>query len=94
MIYQSLWHNNYKNTTAYKYYTYLNSPEWKEKRTLVLNRDHHLCQRCRIEPALDVHHLTYKNLYNEPLEDLQALCRNCHAAVHSNNITINLRPSC
>jgi hypothetical protein len=27
---------------------------------------------------LDVHHLTYEYLGDEPLEDLEALCRPCH----------------
>jgi 5-methylcytosine-specific restriction endonuclease McrA len=83
VIYESLRRANYKNTNAYKYHTYLQSEEWNAKRTLVLNRDNNLCQLCKTEPALDVHHLTYDNLYNEPLEDLQALCRACHVNIHS-----------
>jgi 5-methylcytosine-specific restriction endonuclease McrA len=81
-IYEGLKHSNYKNTRVYKYLTYLQSDKWKAKRTLVLIRDHNLCQQCRIEPALDIHHLTYDNLYNEPLEDLQSLCRECHINIH------------
>ncbi len=66
MIYESLRHANYKNTNAYKYHAYLQSDEWKAKRTLVLTRDNNLCQLCKTEPALDIHHLRYDNLYNEP----------------------------
>ncbi len=66
-----------------KYYTYLNSDEWKEKRKLVLQRDNNMCQICKVNKAVDIHHLSYINLYNEPLDDLQALCRNCHTQVHA-----------
>jgi len=102
MIYGNLRNANYKNTNAYKYHTYLQSEEWKARRILVLSRDNNLCQLCRTEPALDVHHLKYDNLYDEPLEDLQALCRACHVNLHrtefskkmqevqsSNRITLN-----
>lgn len=82
MVYQGLKYDNYKNTNAYRYYTYLMSPEWKAKRAQVLDRDNHICQRCKTEAASEVHHLSYKNVYNEPLEDLQALCRDCHFNLH------------
>ncbi|ALL05600.1 hypothetical protein AQ505_08905 [Pedobacter sp. PACM 27299] len=82
MIYGSLRHANYQNSNSYKYHTYLLSEEWKAKRALVLSRDHNLCKLCNTEPALDIHHLTYDNLYNEPLEDLQSLCRACHVNLH------------
>jgi len=29
-----------------------------------------------------VHHLTYANIYNEPLKDLLAVCGACHRFVH------------
>jgi 5-methylcytosine-specific restriction endonuclease McrA len=73
---------NYYNSPYYKYQVYLSSYEWKEKRKLVLARDNNLCQECKVKPAEDVHHLTYKNLYDEPLEDLQSLCRTCHSTAH------------
>ena len=82
MLYESLKYANYQNTNAYKYHQYLQSYEWKSKRKLVLNRDNNLCQICKTEQALDIHHLRYENLYNEPLEDLQALCRDCHVNMH------------
>lgn len=73
---------NYQHSNAYKYQTYLQSKEWKAKRILVLNRDNHLCQVCKSEPALDIHHLSYENCFDEPLEDLQAVCRSCHINLH------------
>jgi hypothetical protein len=32
--------------------------------------------------VLNVHHLTYKRLGHERMEDLQVLCRSCHRVVH------------
>ena len=72
----------YKNSIYFKYYEYLNSPEWKEKRKLVLERDNFICQRCKISPAHDVHHISYDAIYKEPLSDLLSVCRNCHLEIH------------
>ena len=59
---------------------YLESPNWKEKRKRVLDRDSNLCV-CG-EHAIYAHHKTYENLGAEPLSDLIALCRNCHDGYH------------
>lgn len=61
---------------------YLKSPEWQHKRHLILARDRH-CQRCSSKGFLVVHHLSYRNLGNEPLEDLVLLCTSCHDLVHN-----------
>jgi 5-methylcytosine-specific restriction endonuclease McrA len=73
---------DFKNSKYYKYREYLLSPEWREKRKLVLQRDNNICQSCKEKTAEQVHHLTYDNLFKEPLEDLQALCCKCHDKVH------------
>lgn len=63
---------------------YLNSPEWRFKKRLVMNRDHFTCQAnlvgCTHE-ADEVHHLTYDHWKNEPLFDLIAVCHHCHNAI-------------
>ncbi|MFA6128818.1 MAG: HNH endonuclease signature motif containing protein [Bacteroidales bacterium] len=82
-LYQRKTAIDYRNSRYYKYQEYLLSPEWKDKRTLVLQRDNNICQSCKEQPAEQVHHLTYDNLFNEPLEDLQALCCKCHDKIHS-----------
>lgn len=74
---------DYQTSKYYKYREYLLSPEWREKRTLVLQRDNNFCHACKEQSAEQVHHLTYDNLFNEPLEDLQALCCKCHDKIHS-----------
>ena len=62
---------------------YINSAEWHKKRALVLSRDNNQCQHCGSTEFLHVHHLSYKNFKDEPLEDLVTLCKYCHARVHN-----------
>lgn len=64
------------------YEQYLQTPEWKTKRALVMARDKMLCQGCREVPATEVHHLTYVRLGQEMLFDLVAMCRGCHEKIH------------
>jgi 5-methylcytosine-specific restriction endonuclease McrA len=78
MLYES-----FKTNSSYnKYKQYLESNEWKDKRKLILQRDNNLCQLCKEKQAEAIHHLTYDNLYNEPLEDLLSLCKSCHLTLH------------
>ena len=65
-----------------RYQRYLCSREWAEKREAVRARSHGYCERCFINPMDACHHLTYARKYNEQLEDLQAICDNCHAFTH------------
>lgn len=66
-----------------EYEAYLKSdPKWKEKRRKVLRRAKFTCERCKKKQAREIHHLTYKNIFNEPLKDLQALCVECHREAH------------
>lgn len=65
---------------AYK--RYLQSPQWKKKRKLVIIRDRYKCQLCGSKKKLQVHHKTYAHVFNEPLTDLITLCQKCHSAVH------------
>lgn len=63
-------------------HAYLRSPMWKAKRDLILARAKGRCEVCRRKLPLEVHHKTYENLFNEPLTDLIALCRDCHKFWH------------
>lgn len=45
----------------------------------MLAREHHRCKRCKQARYLEVHHLTYKRLGFERMDDLEALCVRCHA---------------
>ena len=63
---------------------YLASPEWDNKRKQCLTSAHYVCESCNRKLPLEVHHITYKNLYNEKPRDLVALCRRCHQDIHDN----------
>lgn len=65
-----------------KYQAYLCSREWCERRESVKRRSGGKCERCRVNAMDHVHHLTYARKYAEPLEDLQALCKECHEFTH------------
>lgn len=64
------------------YNAYLDSPEWKQKRSRVLDRADGICEGCGINRASQVHHLTYKNVGNEFLFELVAVCNICHERLH------------
>lgn len=57
---------------------YYKSEEWEKIRIFTLHRAQNRCQRCGAEKNLQVHHLTYDNLYNEKPQDLEVLCKKCH----------------
>jgi hypothetical protein len=40
------------------------------------------CERCKIAPATEVHHLTYERRGREKPADLMALCADCHRILH------------
>lgn len=64
------------------YQEYLKSPEWQAKRKAVLERCGGICEGCRTAPAWIVHHLSYKNVGNELLFELAAVCKACHEISH------------
>jgi 5-methylcytosine-specific restriction endonuclease McrA len=64
------------------YEWYRISPSWHERRKWILKRANGICEKCRRRPATEVHHLTYKRVFNEYPADLMALCRPCHAEIH------------
>lgn len=69
------------------YKEYLASDEWKAKRTKVRRRARGWCERCKVRRRVDVHHLSYAHLGNEPLTDLVAVCRECHKFLHGQRET-------
>ena len=69
-----------------EYYNYLKSVKWKNKRKLVIEDRDGKCEICNSKEKLEVHHLTYKNIFNEPLCDLQLLCHQCHSKIHKKKI--------
>lgn len=64
------------------YDVYLSSDEWAYKKSKVMQRANHLCEGCGDVKAQVVHHMTYKNVGNEFLFELVALCKPCHERYH------------
>lgn len=64
------------------YNEYLTTPEWHNLRIKILNRDKNLCQECFSKKANEVHHLHYRNVFKEKLEDLISVCKDCHNKIH------------
>lgn len=80
-------HHDYRQ----RYHQYLQSSEWKKKADVVRQKYCNTCQECgkrsSASRALDVHHKTYQRIGEEPLEDLVALCRACHDALHRGQLS-------
>jgi len=67
----SIKNNNYKD--------YLSSPYWQSRRAKALMLAGYKCEKCGCMSKLEVHHLGYRNIGNEPDDDLMVLCSRCHA---------------
>ena len=69
-----------------KGHLYTSSRPWRQTRLKVLNRDGYRCIECGKAGRLEVHHIQpmYKYPDIDPLDidNLQALCRNCHFSKH------------
>jgi len=68
-----------------RYSAYLNSQAWHKMRSLVLQRDNHLCQACLSREATQVHHLSYrlfKEIGASAAFELVAICHRCHSKIH------------
>lgn len=79
----------YETESAFKqaefrnwYAEYLQSDEWKEKRAKTILRAGGICEGCRCKEATVVHHLTYRDVGDEFLFQLVALCDGCHHRYH------------
>lgn len=54
-----------------------------EIRQPVFKRDGYKCVVCGNTENLQPHHLTYRNIYHESLDDLITLCNRCHSIYHA-----------
>lgn len=59
---------------------YMQSSMWQRRTVGVLRDTNGLCEDCGRE-ATDVHHKHYRTRFRESRDDLQALCRSCHARI-------------
>ena len=64
------------------YNIYLPSDHWQKRRIEALKKADFTCQCCNSKKELQVHHLTYRNVWKEKDEDLKVVCRACHRAIH------------
>ena len=64
------------------YDKYLNTPEWKERSSIIRKRFGNRCQTCNSSnKKLEVHHRTYERRGNELPTDLTLLCEECHKLI-------------
>ncbi|GAG21990.1 unnamed protein product [marine sediment metagenome] len=68
------------------YHAWLETDEWKEIRSKVLDRDRYTCQCCLVRAAEQVHHKSYQNYAGKSMLDigfnLVSVCRKCHLRLH------------
>ncbi|MCW0520628.1 HNH endonuclease [Riemerella anatipestifer] len=69
--------NNFRISNFGKLQEHYASEKYRNIRKKALIRDNYQCQICK-KDAEEVHHLTYENIPNEKVEDLQSLCSKCH----------------
>lgn len=75
--------NNKYSARQIEYHRYLRSDKWSNKRRAVLQRFNYTCAKCGAKNTLfNVHHLTYKHIYNERNYELILLCERCHFQLH------------
>ena len=69
----------------------LKDPRWQKKRLEILERDGWECTNCGTKDVeLHVHHLKYNgNPWDAKNEDLQTLCKDCHAIAKGSVEIIN-----
>ena len=67
---------------ATSYSDYLETRHWKTVRESALIEAEFMCQKCRSQDGLHVHHLTYERIGEEIDSDLMVLCSRCHIEEH------------
>jgi hypothetical protein len=65
------------------YHEYIVSPEWQTRVTEYKADSGWECEQCANTSSLTGHHLTYRNIGNEPREDICILCSPCHELEHT-----------
>lgn len=65
------------------YEVYLQTKEFDRIRQRVFQRDNYKCVVCGSTESIQPHHLTYRNIYHENLDDLITLCQRCHSIHHA-----------
>ncbi len=71
-------HCDYKQA----YINYLKSPIWSSIKSIIRLKNNFKCEKCNSNVLLEVHHKTYKSVFDEELKHLQLLCKSCHENHH------------
>lgn len=72
----------------YRYDQYLRSQQWDLIRRKVRSKYKDTCQECFKSGKVEIHHKTYERIGAEHIDDLIALCRTCHKALHAGEIVL------
>lgn len=64
------------------YKNYLKSKHWVMKKKEYNRKYERVCSCCGGKENLQLHHISYDRLGNEPLTDLVYLCKECHMRIH------------
>ncbi len=69
------------------YKRYIRSIKWKKKAAERIEYDGRKCRMCNrpestCRNGLSVHHISYKNLGHESLNEIISLCPGCHQKLH------------
>lgn len=67
------------------YTTYINSRAWEKRRNLYWQSFGKRCAACDTHSYVQLHHMSYKQLGNEPDNHLIALCQAHHKQYHDEN---------
>ena len=75
--------NGYLRSRGITYQEYLKSDHWKNiRRRYFRSKLYKGCYICGSRTNIQIHHKTYKRFGREWLNDLLALCTDCHKEVH------------
>ncbi len=69
--------------TRDSYAAYLQSAHWRTTRQRKLEAVGRRCQLCGDTHRIEIHHNRYDHLGAEPMDDLIALCHDCHQHFHA-----------
>jgi len=76
------------------YNKYIQSNKWRKKALVRKSLDGSRCIVCDKDESIEVHHMTYSHLCNEPINHLITLCIECHERLHGhlkeNQLTITI----
>jgi hypothetical protein len=68
------------------YSYYLQSEKWYRKKENRKALDQNQCRLCFATTQLQVHHVTYGKLFDEPMSHLLTVCKSCHEVIHGHKI--------